>query len=523
MLRSITFWLFICLVINIVPGICANGTDIVEYEGINPLSQPVLSDYNGSDAITFTSEPDGTSPRLITIEEIQGEITRIIEADVDNTIVISKAHEIIRDAGCPGPYHPNQFLAIFDYLMSSWNYVSDPLGPDHFRPPSQTITVGDNIGCSGSGDCDDFAILMSALIEEIGGTTRIILAYGPTSGHAYTEVYLGKADDPKIDEIVQWLKKVYNNDDIVIDMRPIDEEVWLNLDWFAGYPGGSLYSAETHVTIFPIRSIGEGVSPGSINETEPALFQGPTLKIENLSEEFGIESEVNGTISGNLPDDQYVWLLINPHSAPSQWWPQGRRIEPDLQSGTWHGVARIGGGLGDIGKKFDVAVVRVSKEDDQELENWTKTGAVHNWSSISLPDSAILMDKKTVTARGPEIAIVDPEDESEVNITEEVNGTISTISGKLPDDYYLWLLVNPHSCSRQWWPQGCSEPNFLKGTWYVQAGFGGVNDTGTKFDIAAILVDKDDHKELEEVMKTGQSMPMPGDAKIMDRITVTRK
>ena len=36
---------------------------------------------------------------------------------------------------------------------------------------------------------------MSSLIENIGGSTRIMLAYGQDSGHAYTEVYLGKLDD----------------------------------------------------------------------------------------------------------------------------------------------------------------------------------------------------------------------------------------------------------------------------------------------------------------------------------------
>jgi len=65
-------------------------------------------------------------------------------------------------------------------------------------------------GCVGGGDCDDFAILMSALIESVGGTTRIILARNSsTGGHAYTEVYLGNLSEQnnQVEDIIAWLKQ----------------------------------------------------------------------------------------------------------------------------------------------------------------------------------------------------------------------------------------------------------------------------------------------------------------------------
>ena len=36
---------------------------------------------------------------------------------------------------------------------------------------------------------------MAAMIESIGATSGIVLAYGRTGDHACTEVYLGKPDD----------------------------------------------------------------------------------------------------------------------------------------------------------------------------------------------------------------------------------------------------------------------------------------------------------------------------------------
>jgi transglutaminase-like putative cysteine protease len=41
---------------------------------------------------------------------------------------------------------------------------------------NDTHRVGEEAGCTGTGDCDDFAILMSSLIESVGGTTRVVFS-----------------------------------------------------------------------------------------------------------------------------------------------------------------------------------------------------------------------------------------------------------------------------------------------------------------------------------------------------------
>ena len=70
--------------------------------------------------------------------------------------------------------------------------MRDPRGIDYFAYANETLKVGEKANCVDVGDCDDFAILMSALIESIGGTTRVILAHNnSTGGHAFAEVYLG--------------------------------------------------------------------------------------------------------------------------------------------------------------------------------------------------------------------------------------------------------------------------------------------------------------------------------------------
>ena len=108
---------------------------------------------------------------------------------------------------------------------------------------------------------------------------------------------------------------------------------------------------------------------------------------------------VDGTISGGLPNGQYLWILVNPHSNPNQWWPQGgRRINPTKE--LWSGTATIGGKneTDDNGNDFDIAAALVNKKDDEMLAQWyieaERTGV---YPSISLPESANIVDQVTVT------------------------------------------------------------------------------------------------------------------------------
>ena len=116
---------------------------------------------------------------------------------------------------------------------------------------------------------------------------------------------------------------------------------------------------------------------------------------------------VNGTMDGKLPDDYYLWIMVNPHTAFAQWWPQGgHSIDP---SETWYGPALIGrdisqGGEADFEKEFDIAVVLVDRRVNNDFLYSDKKGkSTGNWPSISFPEDARIMDKVTVI-RETEIA-----------------------------------------------------------------------------------------------------------------------
>ncbi len=162
-----------------------------------------------------------------------------------------------------GDYTIDQVCEIYSYLKygnntkKPWSYARDPRGVDYFNFASKSLSAGDDAKCAGAGDCDDFAILMSSLVESIGGTTRIILARNNiTGGHAYAEVYIGRLSDPndRVEEIIKWLQEEYDTDRIFTHIETDAKDVWLNLDWGNdakgnAHPGGPFFLGDRHYVL----------------------------------------------------------------------------------------------------------------------------------------------------------------------------------------------------------------------------------------------------------------------------------
>lgn len=134
-----------------------------------------------------------------------------------------------------GEYSIEQVCDIYDHLIGNWEYRSDPTEHEYFAYASESIGNGLR------GDCDDFAILMAACVQTIGGKARVILA----NGHAWAEVYvedLGRARDI--------IGQRYGTRSICYHSGQ-DGEGWLNLDWWAVHPGGPFYEASEGLVVYP--------------------------------------------------------------------------------------------------------------------------------------------------------------------------------------------------------------------------------------------------------------------------------
>jgi hypothetical protein len=90
----------------------------------------------------------------------------------------------------------------------------------------------------------------------------------------------------------------------------------------------------------------------------------------------------------------------------------------------------------------------------------------------------------------------------------DVKGTADVPSGN-----HLWILVHrTKGFKTLWWPQGEGEIDPVSKAWEVRVVFGGSQDVGQDFEIAAITVDNQEHLKLQEylenAMTSGKWLPI---------------
>ena len=135
-----------------------------------------------------------------------------------------------------------QCLAVFKKINENWNYVSDPQDEEYIAKASESVKLL-------AGDCDDHSILMAAAIKSIGGTPRLVY----TKGHIYPEILIGnKRDLEHLTALIH--KKLFPEESAGKTIHYHKDEqgdIWLNLDYTAGYPGGKFMGDEVIEALYP--------------------------------------------------------------------------------------------------------------------------------------------------------------------------------------------------------------------------------------------------------------------------------
>lgn len=135
-----------------------------------------------------------------------------------------------------------QCFAVFKKINDNWNYVSDPQDDEYIAKASESVRLL-------AGDCDDHSILMAAAVKSIGGTPRLVY----TNGHIYPELLIGSKKD--LDHIGKLIHdKLFHkesNRHTIHYHKDQDGNIWINLDYTAGYPGGRFMSDEVIECIYP--------------------------------------------------------------------------------------------------------------------------------------------------------------------------------------------------------------------------------------------------------------------------------
>lgn len=189
-----------------------------------------------------------SSPQEASIR--QHVVTQVVAA-IDATHPLTRNTAVKLAAEDEGAFRIEQVARLWSHVRGRWRYVNDPRGTEYFARASETIENG------WVGDCDDFATVLAAMITAIGGEARIVMMDGPRGGHAYAEVCV--TDPPE--EVRKRLAHHYKrNWDRYLGRQKVESihfrvsescPVWLNLDWYAGVPGGDYDAEAWAVAIYP--------------------------------------------------------------------------------------------------------------------------------------------------------------------------------------------------------------------------------------------------------------------------------
>lgn len=224
------------------PGIIQEGLTLSPEEILIPQGPPVGS-------------PEEAAVRAQAANQIRDAI------DASSPITRSLAVRVAAEDD--GPFHVEQVARIWKHVRLAWHYVNDPRGTDYYARASETITN------EFAGDCDDFAITIAAMIEAIGGRTRVVIMDSAEGGHAYPEVCI---EGPPT-EVSQKVARFYRRSwDRRLGARPAQTllhfrtdascTMWLNLDWSTNVIGGpyveeryavAVYADGTTETLAPAR------------------------------------------------------------------------------------------------------------------------------------------------------------------------------------------------------------------------------------------------------------------------------
>jgi hypothetical protein len=171
-------------------------------------------------------------------------VAKDIDQKIDggNNVTVSFARLHVTHGGTYDSVGVYQVSDFWDFLMlpppAGWTYINDPLNSDETFW-DYLSSASDSINDGLKGDCDDFAILNAALVEAIGGNSRVVYAANANGAHMYAE-----AQFPLGMNVTPVIQARYNlSAPTIVYTHPGN---WLNLDWFdypatTTHPGGKFY------------------------------------------------------------------------------------------------------------------------------------------------------------------------------------------------------------------------------------------------------------------------------------------
>ena len=146
--------------------------------------------------------------------------------------------------GCPHADKECQISALYRYVIDNYEYYSDPRTREFIQSPAETIQVK-------GGDCEDTAILLISLLENLGIKTYMVF----TEDHAYAlacDIDMDSMTDYSIeslkDKIIESWQEEYGEDvtlitengDLFVETKPARETVAIEPNYTLSWGTGEL-------------------------------------------------------------------------------------------------------------------------------------------------------------------------------------------------------------------------------------------------------------------------------------------
>lgn len=220
-------------------------------ERARELAREVVAPVQEAVGAPAPPRDDQPPPRSDEERAIRARVAPAIAAAIDATEPVTRNLAVRIAAGSDGPFHVEQVARLWTHVRGRWKYVNDPQGGEYFAKASETI------GNEFAGDCDDFAIVLTAMITAIGGRARIVMMDGPEGGHAYAEACVQQEPSEVAKKLAThyrrtWDRYLGRQRVTQVSFRAGEDcKVWLNLDWSAGVPGGPYQAERWAVAVDP--------------------------------------------------------------------------------------------------------------------------------------------------------------------------------------------------------------------------------------------------------------------------------
>jgi hypothetical protein len=126
-----------------------------------------------------------------------------------------------------------RYVSLFKSINQQFKYVPDPVSAEYYATARETIEN------ELAGDCDDYTILMIAVMTSLGARVRMVLL----KDHVYPELYGGDPDAFKIFQTA--MKQLFREENPKgLYYREENGQIWINLDYTARHPGGPYMEGE---------------------------------------------------------------------------------------------------------------------------------------------------------------------------------------------------------------------------------------------------------------------------------------